>query len=150
MTASEVDYYGRKKKGYFALQQPFNPIHAMMDWPGPAEEPAGSTLRRAVYVVNDYATAYPSLTVTWKVVGVGDEELVCGTIPCTAAPNSLQRTGEVSWDIPAASGSYRFLLAFKRDAEVLSSNDYIVQVHAVPIAAGSAAENDVDPAHDDR
>ena len=54
------------KKGYFALQQAFAPIHVMMDWPDLAGEPAGSTFRRAIYVVNDYATEYPSLTVAWQ------------------------------------------------------------------------------------
>ena len=46
VTASVVDYYGKRKKGYFALQQAFNPIHVMMDWPDLAGEPAGSTFRR--------------------------------------------------------------------------------------------------------
>ena len=61
VTASVVDYYGKRKKGYFALQQAFNPIHVMMDWPDLVGEPAGSTFRRAIYVVNDYAAAYPLL-----------------------------------------------------------------------------------------
>ena len=91
MTASVVDYYGRKKKGYFALQRAFNPIHVMMDWPDLAGEPAGSTLRRAVYVVNDYTSAYPSLTVAWQVLGAGDAVLAGGTITCAAPANSLQQ-----------------------------------------------------------
>ena len=83
-------YYGRKKKGYFALQQAFNPIHVMMDWPDLAGEPAGSTFRRAIYVVNDYAAAYRSLTVTWQVLGAGDAVLANGTITCAAHANNLQ------------------------------------------------------------
>ena len=102
VTASVVDYYGRKKKGYFALQRAFNPIHVMMDWPDLAGEPAGSTFRRAVYVVNDYASAYPSLTVAWQVLGAGDAVLAGGTITCAAPANGLQQVGEVSWDLPAA------------------------------------------------
>ena len=131
VTASVVDYYGKRKKGYFALQQAFNPIHVMMDWPDLAGEPAGVTFRRAVYVVNDYATAYPTLTVTWQVLGAGDEVLARSRIACTAPANSLQQIGEFSWAIPAAGGSYRVMLALERDAEPLSSNNYLVEACAV-------------------
>ena len=131
VTASVVDYYGRKKKGYFALQQAFNPIHVMMDWPDLAGEPAGSTFRRAIYVVNDYAAAYRSLTVTWQVLGAGNAVLANGTITCAAPANNLQQVGEVSWAIPAAGGSYRVMLALERDAEPLSSNNYLVEACAV-------------------
>ena len=153
VTASVVDYYGKKKKGYFALQQAFNPLHVMMDWPDLAGEPAGSTFRRAIYVVNDYAAAYPSLTVTWRVLGAGDAVLARGTITCAAPANSLQQVGEVTWDMPAAPaapGSFRVSLTLERDAERLSSNAYTIQFHAGSAAAGSAAENDVDSAHDER
>ena len=137
MTASVVDYYGSKKKGYFALQRAFNPIHAMMDWPDLVGEPAGSTFRRAVYVVNDYASAYPSLTVAWQVLGAGDAVLAGGTITCAAPANGLQQVGEVSWDLPAAAGSYRVVLTLERDAEPLSRNQYTVQVHASAAAVGA-------------
>ena len=137
VTASVVDYYGRKKKGYFAQQRAFNPIHAMMDWPDLAGEPAGSTFRRAVYVVNDYASAYPSLTVAWQVLGAGDAVLAGGTITCAAPANGLQQVGEVSWDLPAAAGSYRVVLTLERDAEPLSRNQYTVQVHASAAAGGA-------------
>ena len=120
VTASVVDYYGKKKKGYFALQQAFNPIHVMMDWPDLAGEQAGSNFRRAVYVVNDYASAYPSLHVRWKVLAAGNKLLASGTISCAVSANSLQQVGEVSWHIPAAGGSYRVSLALERDAEPLS------------------------------
>ena len=126
----QVDYYGRKKKGYFALQQAFNPIHVMMDWPDLAGEPAGSTFRRTIHVVNDYATEYPSLTVAWKVLGAGNAVLAGGRILCSAPANNLQQVGEVSWNIPATPGSYRVSLTLVRDAEALSRNEYTVQVHA--------------------
>ena len=137
VTASVVDYYGKKKKGYFALQQAFNPLHVMMDWPDLAGEPAGRTFRRAVYVVNDYAAAYPSLTVAWQVLGAGDAVLARGTITCAAPANSLQQVGEVAWDTPAAGGSYRVSLTLERDAEPLSRNEYTVQVHAGTAAGGT-------------
>ena len=130
-----MDYYGKKKKGYFALQQAFNPIHVMMDWPDLAGEPAGSTFRRAVYVVNDYAAAYPSLTVTWQVLGAGDAVLANGTITITAPPNSLQQVGEVTWDIPAVPGSYRVSLTVERDRESFSSNVYSVEVRPATAAS---------------
>ena len=44
VTASVVEYYGRKRKGYFGGQQAFGPIHVMMDWPDLAAEPAGPHL----------------------------------------------------------------------------------------------------------
>ena len=103
----------------------------MMDWPDLAGEPAGSTFRRAIYVVNDYAAAYPSLTVTWRVLGAGDAVLATGTITCAAPANSLQQVGEVTWDTPAAVGGYRVSLTLKRDAERLSSNSYLFEARTV-------------------
>ena len=103
----------------------------MMDWPDLAGEPAGSTFRRAVYVVNDYASAYPSLTVAWQVLGAGDAVLAGGTITCAAPANGLQQVGEVSWDLPAASGTFRVSLTLEHDAALLSSNNYIVEARAV-------------------
>ena len=50
VAASVLDYYGRKKKGYFGLQKAFNPIHMMMDWPDLGGDPAVCTFRRAVSV----------------------------------------------------------------------------------------------------
>ena len=137
MTSSVVDYYGKKKKGYFALQQAFNSLHVMMDWPDLAGEPAGGTFRRAVYVVNDYAAAHPSLTVTWQVLGAGDAVLARRTITCAAPANSLQQVGEVTWDTPAAPVSFRVSLTLERDAEPLSRNQNTVQVHASAAAGGA-------------
>ena len=88
------------KKGYFALQQAFAPIHVMMDWPDLAGELAGSTFRHAIYVVNDCATEYPSLTVAWQVLDAVAQVLAQGSIPCAVAANSLSQVGEVSWTIP--------------------------------------------------
>ena len=85
------------KKGYFALQQAFAPIHVMMDWPDLAGELAGSTFRRAIYVVNDCATEYPSLTVAWQVLDAVAQVLAQGSIPCAVAANSLSQVGAVSW-----------------------------------------------------
>ena len=129
VTASVVDYYG-KKKGYFALQQAFNPIHVMMEWPDLAGEQAGSTFRRAIHVVNDYATEYPSLTVSWQVLGAAEEVLARGSIPYAAPVNSLSQVGEVSWPIPSAAGSYRVSFTLERNAETLSTNSYTVQGRA--------------------
>ena len=53
------------------------------------------------------------------------------------AANSLQQVGEVSWDLPAAAGSYRVVLTLERDAEPLSRNQYTVQVHASAAAGGA-------------
>ena len=72
----------------------------MMDWSDLAGERAGSIFRRAIYVVNDYAAAYPSLTVTWQVLGAGGEVLPGGTVACAALPNSLRQVGEVTWASP--------------------------------------------------
>ena len=64
-------------------------------------------------------------------LGAGDAVLAGGTITCAAPANSLQQVGEVSWDLPAAPGSYRVSLALERDAEPLSSNSYLFEARTV-------------------
>ena len=89
VTAAVVDYYGKKKKGYYALKQAFNPIHVIMDWPEVEGEEAGGAFCRKVYVVNDYLFEYPSLKVKWEILNSSNEILESGTIACSVPENCL-------------------------------------------------------------
>ena len=99
VTAAVVDYYGRPKRAYSTLKQAFNPIHVMMDWPPLAGEPAGSTFRKDLFVVNDYYHPYPAVHVKWQIRDASGAPLLEHEVPCSIAANSLTKVADVAWAI---------------------------------------------------
>jgi beta-mannosidase len=129
LTASVVDYYGKKKKGYFALKQAFSPIHVMMDWPDLKGQEAGSVFCREVFVVNDYLFEYSSLMVKWEILNSRGEILEYGTITCSVPENCLREIGEVSWRIPDQKFEiYRIRFELLNAKELLSNNEYTIGI----------------------
>jgi len=130
ITWSVIDYYRRKKKGYYALKQAFNPIHIMMDWPEIKGEKAGMDFSKKLYVVNDYDRGYTSLEVKWEIQDSSNRLLESKTIACSVAKNSLKEVGEVCWKIPPqASENYKIKFELWESTKLLSSNEYIIKVH---------------------
>ena len=129
ITASVVDYYGEKKKAWYTLRQAFSPLHVMMEWPELEGESAGTTLRKAVHVVNDYHRPYDALTVQWQVVD-GDGTVVAGdSIACRIADNGIAAVGEVVWQIPErAAEQYAIRLRLDAADQHVSGNEYPVKV----------------------
>ena len=129
VTASVVDYFGRKKKAYYALQQAFKPLHVMMEWPKIDGETAGTTLTKGVFVVNDYLREYPELKVSWQVRNAYDEMLQEQTLTCNSLENSLARVGELVWTVPIdGQAPYRISFELADASAVLSTNEYELKV----------------------
>ena len=124
-----VDYYGEKRKAWYTLRQAFSPLHVMMEWPELEGESAGTTLRKAVHVVNDYHRPYDALTVQWQVVD-GDGTVVAGdSIACRIADNGIAAVGEVVWQIPErAAEQYAIRLRLDAADQHVSGNEYPVKV----------------------
>lgn len=131
VTAAVVDYYGKKKKAYYALQKAFAPLHVMVDWPAIDGEPAGRNFARKILVVNDFLRAFPSLVVNWKIVALGGATLANGSVECSIPENSLNEVGEVSWKIPAESGEpYKIEAELLEGSEVMASNQYELRIRS--------------------
>ncbi len=129
VTAAVVDYYGKKKKAYFALQQAFRPIHVMMEWPLIDGEAPGTRLSKGVFVVNDYLREYPELTISWRVSDANDQTLQEQSLSSSVAENSLARVGALEWTVPAdGSAPYRIRFELADSSGVLSANEYEVEV----------------------
>ena len=129
VTAAVVDYYGNKKKAYYALQKAFAPLHVMVEWPAIDGEAAGSDLSKKIYVVNDFLREYPSLDVKWKIVDSGGGVKKDGVVTCTVPENSLCEVGKVSWHVPEESAkSFRIEVELLRRNEIMASNDYELRV----------------------
>jgi len=130
ITWSVIDYYRRKKKGYYALKQAFNPIHVMMEWPKIGGEKAGKDLSKKVYVVNDYDREYPSLQVKWEILDSSNKLLESKAIDCSVLQNSLREVTTVSWKIPRrANKNYKIAFELWEKTKLLSRNEYIIKVH---------------------
>jgi len=131
VTAAVVDYYGKKKKAYYALQKAFAPLHVMVDWPAIDGEPAGSDFSRKIFVVNDFLREYATLDVKWRIVDSRGAVLANDSISCTIPENSLNEVGEVSWRIPdEAEEGFKIEAELVDGSEVLAGNEYELKVHA--------------------
>ena len=129
ITWSVIDYYRRRKKGYYALKQAFNPIHVMMDWPKIKGEMPATVFSKKVYVVNDYQREYLSLEVKWKISDPDNKLIEGGIIACCIPENSLTEVGAVSWKIPPrARKNYKVEFELFDLGKLLSSNEYIIEI----------------------
>jgi beta-mannosidase len=125
---SVVDYYRKKKKGYYALKQAFNPIYIMMDWPNLEGEKEGSTFSKRVYIVNDYQHEYKSLSVKWLILDSTNNLFESKELSCSVPENSVIAVDDIQWEIPKGENSYRIRLELSDSNELKSSNDYIFKV----------------------
>ena len=100
-----VDYYGRPKRAYYTLKQACNPIHVLMDWPPLAGEPAGSTFRKDLFVVNDFHHPYPALHLKWQIRDASGSPLFEHEFACSIPANSLTKVADVVWTIPPTPGA---------------------------------------------
>jgi beta-mannosidase len=131
VTASVVDYFGRKKRAYYALQEAFRPLHVLMEWPLIDGEAPGTVLTKGVFVVNDYLREYPELSVRWRVSDNDGTTLQQETLACSSPENALTRVGELAWTVPAGGrGPYRIAFELADASGVLSTNAYDVKVIA--------------------
>ena len=129
VTAAVVDYYGRRKRAYYTLQQAFNPIHVLMDWPPLAGEAPGTQFRKDLFVVNDFHHPYPALQITWQIRDASGSTLLEHEVSCSVAANSLTKAAEVAWTIPQAPDArYRITFELADATGTLSSNEYRIAV----------------------
>jgi len=122
---SIVDYYRKKKKGYYALKHAFNPLYIMMDWPYLAGEKAGGTFSKSVYIVNDYQYEYKALLVKWLILDSTNNALESKELSCSVPANSLTSVDEICWEVPKGACNYRIRLELRDSKELKSFNEYI-------------------------
>ena len=131
ITASVVDYYGVRKKAYYALKQAFNPLHVMMEWPDPEGEAAGAALRKPLHVVNDFHRPYDALAVHWQVTDAAGKVLAGDRIACSIAANGIAEVGAAAWQLPeGAGGPYTIRLRLDAAGQQVSGNDYLIKVRS--------------------
>ena len=129
VTAAVVDYYGRKKRAYYTLQQAFSPVHVMMEWPLIDGEAAGTTLSKGVFVVNDYLHDYPELSVKWQILDADGHTLQQQSLACSTPEHSLVKVGELEWTVPVSGRSpYRITFELADPSGVVSTNEYELKV----------------------
>ena len=133
VTAAVVDYYGRRKRAYYTLQQAFNPIHVLMDWPPLAGEAPGTEFRRDLFVVNDFHHPYPALQLKWQIRDAAGTALLEQKVFTATPANSLTKVAEVAWTIPRTPGAcYRIAFELNDSTGTLSTNEYRIAVQGGP------------------
>ena len=131
ITASVIDYYGKKKKAYHTLKQAFSPVHVIMDWPDLEGLPSGSKMDHKVYIINDFYREFPGYEVKWQINDRNDKRLESGALTGNIQENCIQAAGTIDWQVPGADkAKYTICFELAQDGTILSTNEYEIKTRA--------------------
>ncbi len=123
-----VDYYGEKKLSYRFLQRSYQPLLpsvqvARRRWQ------AGEMFEAELWVVNDYQTARPDLTLLWS-ISASEDVIAQGSSRCDVASDSAQRIDSISTRLAAdAKGTFEVHVSLQNpDGDELAANHYVLLI----------------------
>lgn len=126
---SIIDYFGRPKLAYAALQRILQPVLVSLDYPLRAYR-AGDRLTGELWLVNDGPQARPACTLTVWLDGVAVQRQVCDLPACGA-----RRVGALAVKLPADFGLLRLELSLGN--RLLAENVYDLRFHDGGSAPGA-------------
>jgi len=132
ITWSIVDYYRKKKPGYYALKQAFSPIHVIMEWPDKVNP--GGKFKKKIYVVNDYHYRFDVLRISYTVSC--DEKIIKReSINCDIGENTLKEIGYVEFQFNSKDESKEISVALElwKENNLLSRNNYRFTINSTII-----------------
>jgi beta-mannosidase len=141
ITWSTITYRRVPKKGYFSLQEGYQPILIGTNLTREKyllKTDRGSHVRDldlTLWVVNDYARVFPGCTSEIVVTGPGGEFSFVDErpfdVPADGVTHDVPRpTVELPTDLPP--GVYTLILRLFRDSTVLSTNTYALEIVGIP------------------
>ncbi len=127
ITWSVVDYFGAKKKGYYALQKAFQPLYISVNI-RQKKYFAGHKLKLDYWIINDYQKSYKSCRLI-----IFLEDKILYDIPVKLiAEDSITyfywEANDVTLPLKIKTGKYRLDFKLMQDEKIISSNDYEIEV----------------------
>ncbi|PKL87644.1 MAG: beta-galactosidase [Ignavibacteriae bacterium HGW-Ignavibacteriae-2] len=127
ITWSVVDYYFTKKKGYYALQQTFQPVYISVKV-RQKKYFAGKKLNLDLWVINDLHTSFENTEMIFLINNKEFKKLCVGIIE----KDSILKYGFESLDIPLpkkiSPGIYSVDVKLKANAKLLTSNNFLIEI----------------------
>jgi beta-mannosidase len=127
ITWSVVDYFGTKKKGYFALQKAFQPLYISVNV-RQKKYFAGQKLKIDYWIINDYHKTFNSCRL---IISLSDE--ITYNIPVKDIGKdsilfSYWEDSDIILPERIKTGKYNLNFRLKLDGDVLSENDYEIEI----------------------
>jgi len=124
ITWSIVDYWRNPKPAYATVKAAFEPLHAMIEWPG--EHTAGAPFRRRLFVVNDRRDDAADLELTWT-LSRGGKRLAGESITCAIEAGGLVDVGALEME-SLDEGEYEIAVSLTQAGTERCTNSYTLVV----------------------
>ena len=127
ITWSVVDYFGVKKKGYFTVQKAFQPLYISVNI-RQKKYFAGQKLKIDYWIINDYQKTFSSCRL---IISLGDEityNIPVKDISKDSASFSYWEDNDILLPEKIKTGKYNLVFRLKQEGEVLSENNYEIEI----------------------
>ncbi len=127
ITWSVIDFYGRKKKGYFTLQKGFQPLYVSVR-AGQRKYFSGQTLNIDYWVINDFHEMFNSCKIVFRIGEKTLFKLPVKNIPEDSITYFNWGTNEIKLPHNLSKGKYKMDVEIIQNKIVLSRNDFEIEI----------------------
>ena len=127
ITWSVVDFYGKKKKGYFSLQKAFQPLYVSVSV-RMKKYFAGQKLNIDYWIVNDYHKLFRSCKIVYRIDKKKIVNLPVKNILEDSITHFSWETNEIKLPVKMETGKYRIDVEIIQNNSIISRNDFEIEV----------------------
>jgi beta-mannosidase len=127
ITWSVVDYYGKKKKGYFTLQKAFQPLYVSVSI-RIKKYFSGQRLNIDYWIINDYHKQFNSCKIIFRI-----DKKIIGDFPVKkiledSITHFNWETNEIKLPIKMKTGKYKVEAELIQNKKIISKNDFEIEI----------------------
>ena len=127
ITWSVIDYYGKKKKGYFAVQKAFQPLYVSVRV-GMKKYFAGQKLNIDYWIINDYQKNINLCKIIFK---IGKDILVnlqVKIIPADSITHFNRESNKINLPVNLKTGKYKIDVELIQKNKIVSANNFEIEI----------------------
>jgi beta-mannosidase len=127
VTWSVVDYYGKKKKGYYVLQQAFQPLYVSVNVLQKKYLPA-KNLNIEMWIINDLHRSFHNCSVIFKIKNETAETLNIETIKEDSVLHFKRENLHIKLPASLKAGKYDIDIELRNEQSMLSLNNFEIEI----------------------
>ena len=127
ITWSVVDYFGKKKKGYFTIQKAFQPLYVSINV-RQKRYFAGQKLNIDYWIINDYHKKFNSCNIVFRIGKNTIVELPVKNIPGNSITFYKQESNEIKLLAKIKTGKYKVDVELIQNKNIISKNDFEIEI----------------------
>ena len=127
ITWSVVDYYGKKKQGYFTLQKAFQPLYVSVSV-RMKKYFAGQPLNIDYWIINDYHKSFRSCKIIFRIGKKKIANIPVKKISEDSIAHFTWETNEIKLPVKMETGKYRIDIEIIQNKSIISKKDFEIEV----------------------